>query len=190
MSGREPFQIFENRPDAPEIPTYEFCIPEAERINIYKELILPGLNNKELEKTREEMQQQYYTLMRYLSWLGSISPNESTKIETTIIESAKNFTDCIAKFNAQEVSDEKTADWFKEEQYWHKRFETAIKNLQDISKNTTHPIEEENLEVEDKMRHLYEKEHKFFNKFALFVACQQEFGYWDGREKVPIEKEN
>jgi hypothetical protein len=188
MHEQEPLKIFEKRPEAPEIPTYEFSIQEETRASVYQEQILPGLNDKALEKTREEMQQQYYTLMRYLSWLGSIKPTESTELENKIIESAKNFADCIAKFNAQEISNEKTADWIKEEQYWHKKFEMTIKSLREISKNTTEPTEENNLEVKDKIMALYEKDHKFFNEFALFVACQQELGYWDGREKVPVEK--
>ncbi len=109
---------------------------------------------------------------------------KSNLAETNIVEEAENFADCIAKFNAGMVSEEETADWFKEEQFWHRKFEDSVKKLPTILVTELQPEEDS----QKRINFLCEEDHKFFNEFALFVACQQALGKSDGREKVPVEK--
>ncbi len=179
------FEFFENRKDTPEIPTFKFSIPKEERSKSYEELILPGLEKNIRAELKEEMQRQYFALMEYLRWMGSMDPAKSNSSEADIIAGAENFADCIAKFNAGMVSEEETADWFKEEQFWHRKFEDSVKKLPTILVTELQPEEDSQKRIEL----LCEEDHKFFNEFALFVACQQVFGKSDGREKVPIEKQ-
>ncbi|MEI8343853.1 MAG: hypothetical protein WCF93_02815 [Candidatus Moraniibacteriota bacterium] len=170
-----------------EIPKlHPFELSEGERLEKYQGVEKSLRNN---EKNFEKLSNYYFVLMDYFDSLKNLlSPTEYIKniepYRNGIIETAKCFTDCTVAVNQdfEKASDE---TWREDQALWHSEFEKAVKGVLKIKNQVG-----ENLapEIENALKDFLEKEHLFFNQFALMVACRETV-LPDDREKVPVEKQ-
>jgi len=169
-----------------EIPDpHPFELSEQERMEKYQK-IAEGLEKIKAEAL-EDFSNKYDALLDFFDWLDLILPeNKYFQEKNRIIESAKCFADCIAGFDPLK-DDEYFEKWNEDQNLWHVEVESAIKEgLPKIINTIGHDPE---IELKNEIERLIGEDHKFFNEFALFIACKQTIWPGDKREKVPVEKQ-
>jgi hypothetical protein len=164
---------------------HPFELSDEERMEKYQKIA------ESLEKLKaealEDFSSKYDALLDFFDWLDLILPeNKYSQEKNRIIESAKCFADCIAGFDPLE-DDEYFKKWNEDQNLWHMEVESVIKEgLPKIINAIGHTPE---LELKNELERLIGEDHKFFNEFALFIACKQTIWPGDKREKVPVEKQ-
>ncbi len=170
-----------------EIPDpHPFELSNEERMEKYQK-IAEDLKKIKSE-TLEDFSNKYNALIDFFDWLDLVLPeNKYSQEKNRIIESAQCFADCIASFDPLKADDETYfSSWNEDQKIWHAAVESAIKEgLPKIISAVGHNPE---IELKSEIEELIGQDHKFFNDFSLFIACQQVLGKSDGREKVLVEK--
>lgn len=165
---------------------HSFELSEEERMEKYQK-IAEGLEKIKAE-TLEDFSNKYNALLDFFDWLNLILPeNKSLQEKDRIVESAQCFADCIVGFDPLKADDDRYfSEWDEDQKLWHAAVESAIK--EGLPKIINEVGQNPEIELKSELDQLISQDHKFFNDFALFIACKQTIWPGDKREKVPVEQ--